>query len=123
MDSNPSEMNTMVAKNEAYNSRATLKLDQTSQSSTNQYVISTEQSSNQPSIPITASEEVDAEAQDEYAIPDEFTNAADDTQDEVGYVVNEPFYEGYQEDDHGDQMYEDMEGIRDDSEYEEVTVH
>lgn len=51
---------------------------------------------------------------DEYVVPDELT--------EDEYVVNEPFYEDYQENDHSEEVYEDMETVQN-TDYEELAVH
>ena len=100
---NPS--NTIVAKNEAYNSRATLKLEQgLTWNTTNWYYYD--------HFPVPPGQE--AAENTKSIVPD-------DLQEEE-YVVNEPFYEDYQENDHGEEVYEDMEAVQN-TDYEELAVH
>lgn len=70
---------------------------------------------------LEADEETKSNSQDEYVVPDEIITTSNNVQEEE-YVVNEPFYEDYQENDHGEEVYEDMETVQN-IDYEELAVH
>ena len=96
--------NTVVAKKEAYNSRATLKLEQGLTSNTT--------NSFYDHLPMPPGQEAAENTNKDD--PDEIIEAE--------YVVNEPFYEDYQENDHCEEVYEDMETVQN-TDYEELAVH
>ena len=62
-------------------------------------------------VPKDSAKEINVENEDGYVQPSEVVNASDGADDEADYVINEPFYEGYQEDEHVDEVYEDMADV------------
>lgn len=67
--------------------------------------------------------ETEHESPNEYVVPDEVITASNDAE-ETEYVVNElALYESYEDDDHAEEVYEDMEAVQNTDDYEELRAH